>query len=59
MSANMAEGAYTIHTSSSESEPDWPDFSLSVKGWSLYLPLIRNLDLPPGQSPTLEKNYCP
>ena len=29
MSANMAEGAYTIHTSSFESEPDWPDFSLS------------------------------
>ncbi len=29
MSANMAEGAYTIHTSSSDSEPDWPDFSLS------------------------------
>ena len=29
MSANMAEGAYTIHTSSSESEPEWPDFSLS------------------------------
>ena len=29
MSANMAEGAYTIHTSSSDSEPDWPDLPLS------------------------------
>ena len=29
MSANMAEGAYTIHTSSSDSEPDWPDLQLS------------------------------
>ena len=29
MLANMAKGAYTIHTSSSENEPDWPDFSLS------------------------------
>ena len=29
MSANMAEGAYTIHTSSSESEPEWPDLLLS------------------------------
>ena len=29
MSSNMAEGAYTIHTSSSDSEPDWPDLPLS------------------------------
>ena len=29
MSANMAEGAYTIHTSSSDSEPDWPNLPLS------------------------------
>ena len=29
MSANMAEGAYTIHTSSSDSAPDWPDLQLS------------------------------
>ena len=29
MSANMAEGAYTIHTISSDSEPDWPDLALS------------------------------
>ena len=29
MSANMAEGAYTIHTSSSDSQPDWPDLPLS------------------------------
>ena len=29
MSANIAEGAYTIHTITSESKPDWPDFSLS------------------------------
>ena len=28
MSANMAEGAYTIHTSSSDSEPDWQTFRL-------------------------------
>jgi len=29
MSANMAEGAYTIHTSSSDSAPDWPDLQLN------------------------------
>ena len=29
MSANMAEGLYTIHTSPSDSEPDWPDLPLS------------------------------
>ena len=29
MSANMAEGAYTIHTSSSDSAPDWPDLRLN------------------------------
>jgi hypothetical protein len=29
MSANMAAGAYTIHTSPSDSEPDWPDLPLS------------------------------
>ena len=29
MSANMAEGAYTIHTSSSDSAPAWPDLQLN------------------------------
>ena len=29
MSANRAEGAYTIHTSSSDSAPDWPDLQLN------------------------------